>query len=143
MFLLVDYGKVFCSLANAAPTKLKCFFHEFGLFCTRFIAFTFHLCDRLSVVCMSFVNNSSNSLTNTSTSQSSRPDSGKILCHQYGFLSLRRRRPSQRSVSASGRRNQRPHLIVLSLNDLTLVYRKGTTGKVTLSGSDYPLVSDS
>ena len=58
-FLLVDFGKLFCSSANElkqnsnACSREDCIFHKYCLFCQRFTAFIFHLCGILSFVCHS------------------------------------------------------------------------------------------
>ena len=59
MFLPVDYGKILCSSANelhqnsnASAKEEFDIFHEHWLLCSRFIAFTFELCDRLSFACL-------------------------------------------------------------------------------------------
>ena len=59
IFLLVDYGKGFVFSGEQSPAKLKCSCYKeriqsskiIGLICSRFITFTFDLCDQFSFVC--------------------------------------------------------------------------------------------
>ena len=56
MLLQVDFGKVLCSSANELQqlTQVllleKNIFHEYRLFCYRFVAFTFDVCGLLSII---------------------------------------------------------------------------------------------
>ena len=74
-----------CLSANEIQQNLNASSREeYWLYWYRFISFTFDLYGLLSFVWHS-QNNCRNNITTRSTNQSSSPDSGQILRHQYGI----------------------------------------------------------
>ena len=129
----------------------KNIFHEDWLFCTRFIAFSFYFCDCL----LSVVHKQLLKQLNQYVDQSELLTRfwRKFKSSVWNFCRWGADVPSSETSRLAARKEERPLFSQTKSKapphcafnpwSYTLEYRKGTTGEVTLSGSDYSVVSDS
>ena len=111
-FLLVNFSKVLCSSANELQQNSNVCSREDYIPQILTVLLEIHhiyIWPLWPVVfCLSFVNNSLNNVTTPSTNQGFWPDSGHILCHQYGIsvaesqTFLRAKRPQRRRAWRKG-----------------------------------------
>ena len=129
----------------------KNIFHEDWLFCTRVIAFSFHFCDCLLSVVRKQLLKQLNQYVDQSEllTRFWRKSKSSV----WNFCRWGADVPSSETSRLAARKEERPLFSQAKSKapphcafnpwSYTLEYRKGTTGEVTLSGSDYPVVSDS